>query len=117
MGEAPAAVHGGDLALALRYASAGLLVFTPAQTKLASQARREVTMALNGEVPRRGRRRERREERSDKGWLKVAEVASLMNVSIRTVRRLIAAGTLPVKRVRRAVRVCRNDVDEYMQSG
>ena len=34
-----------------------------------------------------------------------AEVAEILNMSLRSVRRLIADGTLPVKRMGRAVRI------------
>jgi excisionase family DNA binding protein len=47
--------------------------------------------------------------------LTVAEVARLLNVSIKTVQRYEAAGTLrPVRLSRRAVRYCPADVEAVM---
>ena len=46
------------------------------------------------------------------------ELAALLRVSVRTVDRMIAAGELPVRRVRgRAVRFLRSDVDRYLNGG
>lgn len=43
------------------------------------------------------------------------ELAALLRVSVRTVDRMIAAGELPVRRVRgRAVRFLRSDVERYL---
>ena len=43
------------------------------------------------------------------------ELAVLLNVSVRTVDRMIAAEQLPVRRVRgRAVRFLRSDVERYL---
>jgi excisionase family DNA binding protein len=46
------------------------------------------------------------------------ELTELLRVSVRTVDRMIAAGELPVRRVRgRAVRFLRSDVDHYLNGG
>ena len=42
------------------------------------------------------------------------ELAQLMQVSVRTVDRMIAAGEIPVRRVRGQVRFLRSDVEEYL---
>lgn len=43
------------------------------------------------------------------------ELADLLQVSVRTVDRMIAAGEIPVRRVRgRAVRFLRSDVEKYL---
>jgi excisionase family DNA binding protein len=43
------------------------------------------------------------------------ELAALLHVSVRTVDRIIAAGEIPVRRVRGyAVRFLRSDVDQYL---
>lgn len=43
------------------------------------------------------------------------ELAALLRVSVRTVDRMIAAGEIPVRRVRgRAVRFLRSDVEHYL---
>lgn len=46
--------------------------------------------------------------------LTVAEVASLLRVSTRTVQRLCAAGDLPAIRVRRSWRIRRADLEELV---
>ncbi len=44
------------------------------------------------------------------------ELAALLHVSLRTVDRMIAAGEIPVRRVRgRAVRFLRSDVERYLK--
>lgn len=43
-----------------------------------------------------------------------AEVAALLQVSLRTVRRLIADGTLPSVRIGRAVRVPQEALDAFL---
>ena len=44
------------------------------------------------------------------------ELAELLHVSVRTVDRMIAAGEIPVRRVRGyAVRFLRSDVDQYLK--
>lgn len=44
------------------------------------------------------------------------ELAELLRVSVRTVDRMIAAGEIPVRRVRgRAVRFLRSDVERYLK--
>lgn len=46
------------------------------------------------------------------------ELAALLQVSLRTVDRMIAAGEIPVRRVRgKAVRFLRSDVDAYLAGG
>ena len=45
------------------------------------------------------------------------ELAALLNVSVRTVDRMIAAEQLPVRRVRGHVRFLRSDVDRYLHGG
>lgn len=46
------------------------------------------------------------------------ELAELLHVSVRTVDRMIAAGEIPVRRVRgRAVRFLRADVEQYLKGG
>ncbi len=46
------------------------------------------------------------------------ELAELLRVTVRTVDRMIAAGEIPVRRVRgRAVRFLRSDVDRYLNAG
>lgn len=46
------------------------------------------------------------------------ELAQLLQVSLRTVDRIIAAGEIPVRRVRgRAVRFLRSDVEQYLKGG
>ena len=43
------------------------------------------------------------------------ELANLLQVSVRTVDRMIAAGEIPVRRVRgKAVRFLRSDVEQYL---
>ena len=42
------------------------------------------------------------------------ELAALLNVSVRTVDRMIAAEQLPVRRVRGHVRFLRSDVEQYL---
>ena len=44
------------------------------------------------------------------------ELAALLQVSVRTVDRLIASGEIPVRRVRgKAVRFLRADVEHYLE--
>ena len=44
------------------------------------------------------------------------ELADLLQVSVRTVDRMIAAGEIPVRRVRgKAVRFLRSDVEQYLK--
>ncbi len=44
------------------------------------------------------------------------ELAELLRVSVRTVDRMIAAGEIPVRRVRgKAVRFLRSDVEQYLK--
>lgn len=44
------------------------------------------------------------------------ELADLLQVSVRTVDRMIAAGEIPVRRVRgKAVRFLRSDVEKYLK--
>lgn len=46
------------------------------------------------------------------------ELADLLQVSVRTVDRMIAAGEIPVRRVRGwAVRFLRSDVEKYLSGG
>jgi excisionase family DNA binding protein len=46
------------------------------------------------------------------------ELARLLQVSLRTVDRMIASGEIPVRRVRgRAVRFLRSDVEQYLNGG
>lgn len=46
------------------------------------------------------------------------ELAELLHVSVRTVDRIIAAGEIPVRRVRgKAVRFLRADVEQYLKGG
>jgi excisionase family DNA binding protein len=46
------------------------------------------------------------------------ELAVLLRVSVRTVDRMIAAGEIPVRRVRgKAVRFLRSDVEQYLKEG
>lgn len=46
------------------------------------------------------------------------ELAELLHVSVRTVDRIIAAGEIPVRRVRgKAVRFLRSDVEQYLKGG
>ena len=47
--------------------------------------------------------------------LKAEEVARRIGVSVRTVRRLIAAGDLPVHRIGRAVRITEDDLVRYLK--
>jgi excisionase family DNA binding protein len=48
----------------------------------------------------------------DKHLLVVAEVANLLRVSERTVRRMIADGTIPVVRIGRSVRIRRKPLSK-----
>lgn len=50
-----------------------------------------------------------------KRLLRLDEVADRLNVSITTVRRLVAADELPVVRVGKAVRVRPADVEDYIR--
>ncbi len=50
-------------------------------------------------------------------FLTVAQVAERLQVSERSVRRWIAADTLPVRRFGRCVRIDPNDLDEFGQEG
>ena len=43
--------------------------------------------------------------------MSVADVANALPISIRTVRRMIAAGDIPIVRIGRAVRIRRVDVE------
>jgi excisionase family DNA binding protein len=43
--------------------------------------------------------------------MSVADVADALAISIRTVRRMIAAGDIPIVRIGRAVRIRRVDVE------
>ena len=52
---------------------------------------------------------------SEQSCLTRFELAALLNVSVRTVDRMIAARELPVRRVRGHVRFLRSDVDRYLQ--
>jgi excisionase family DNA binding protein len=68
------------------------------------------------------RSRERGEERSEPSaeppCVTRFELAELLRVSVRTVDRMIAAGEIPVRRVRgRAVRFLRSDVEQYLNGG
>ena len=47
--------------------------------------------------------------------LPVATVAQTLEVSERTVRRLIASGELPVYRIGRSVRVSQKDLDVFLR--
>lgn len=43
------------------------------------------------------------------------KAAELLGVSVRTVERLVAAGSLPVYRVsQRSLRIAREDIDDYL---
>jgi excisionase family DNA binding protein len=44
----------------------------------------------------------------------IAETAALLRVSSDTVKRSIAAGIIPVKRIRRSVRISRQWIDSYV---
>jgi len=46
--------------------------------------------------------------------LKVSEVAKILNVSERYVRREISEGNLPVYRFRRAIRISEEDLKRYI---
>ena len=46
--------------------------------------------------------------------LTVAQVASELNISVRTVRRLIASGSLPVHRIGRSVRVSPSSLSAFL---
>jgi excisionase family DNA binding protein len=48
--------------------------------------------------------------------LNIGEVADVLSVSIKTVRRRIEAGELPVIRDGRVIRVHPNDLDRYVAS-
>jgi len=57
-------------------------------------------------------------EPASDGCVTRLELAALLHVSVRTVDRMIAAGEIPVRRVRgRAVRFLRADVDRYLGGG
>jgi excisionase family DNA binding protein len=49
--------------------------------------------------------------------LRVPEVASILQVSPRTVWRWIAEGQLPMLRLKRAVRIRQHDLDRLLQTG
>jgi excisionase family DNA binding protein len=44
----------------------------------------------------------------------IAETAELLSVSVRTVRRLIESGALPVHRIGRAVRISDADIAAFL---
>lgn len=48
--------------------------------------------------------------------LTVARAAEILGLSEYSVRRAIAAGEMPYRRVGRAIRVTRTDIDEYLES-
>jgi excisionase family DNA binding protein len=54
-------------------------------------------------------------ELSEKRFLTVAEVASIMRVSKMTVYRLVHSGDLPAVRVGRSFRVPEQAVDDYLK--
>jgi len=52
---------------------------------------------------------------ADQACVTRLELAALLHVSVRTVDRMIAAGEIPVRRVRGyAVRFLRSDVEQYL---
>ncbi|MBN0039491.1 helix-turn-helix domain-containing protein [Cellulosimicrobium cellulans] len=48
--------------------------------------------------------------------LTVARAAEILGISEYSVRRAIAAGEMPYRRIGRAIRVTRIDLDEYLES-
>ncbi|WP_021479943.1 helix-turn-helix domain-containing protein [Cellulosimicrobium funkei] len=48
--------------------------------------------------------------------LAVARAAEILGLSEYSVRRAIAAGEMPYRRVGQAIRVTRTDIDEYLES-
>lgn len=54
-------------------------------------------------------------ERLPVSLLTAEEVASILRVSLRTVRRFTAAGQLPVVRFGRSVRIDRADLDNFLR--
>jgi len=67
---------------------------------------------MNGEA-----RKETLESVEGQACLTRFELAVLLNVSVRTVDRMIAARELPVRRVRGHVRFLRSDVNLYLNGG
>jgi excisionase family DNA binding protein len=49
--------------------------------------------------------------------LTVGETAAILNLSTRTVRRLIASGTIPVVSIGRSVRIRPRDVERLIAEG
>jgi excisionase family DNA binding protein len=57
---------------------------------------------------------DRKEDIETRKYLSVAEAAAYLGVGQRTVRRLLAFGELPARRVRKRVLVARGDLDRLV---
>ena len=65
-------------------------------------------------VPAMAKRKTNQQPSGRKPLMTASEVAELLQVSLRTVRRLIADGTLPVARVGRSVRISTETLNAFL---
>ena len=65
-------------------------------------------------VPAMAERKTNQQPSGKQPLMPASEVAELLQVSLRTVRRLIADGTLPVARIGRSVRISTETLDALL---